>query len=179
MDDSLGDLAKDPKHQRGFEKLLFLAAKRGDAELVAERLSWGVDPNCVSAKGNTPLIANVRWASPSSATVKALLEAGADAGRLDASGLTALDHARRKLAHLQANPERPRKSSSLDENNQLSLGADEQADLDRLREELGEDGREFMQSYWKERLKAARRVFNDPAEVERIVDLLEAVEKTG
>jgi hypothetical protein len=28
--------------------------------------------------------------------------------------------------------------------------------------------------WWKERLRAARRVFNDPVEVEQIVTLLEA-----
>src|SRR5262245_7182989 len=54
----LGDMARDPKHRRRFEKLLHLAAQRGDADLVAERLSWGIDPNCVSPKGRTPLIAN-------------------------------------------------------------------------------------------------------------------------
>ena len=45
------EMARDPKHRRSFEKLLYLAAQRGDADLVAERLSWGVDPNCTSAKG--------------------------------------------------------------------------------------------------------------------------------
>jgi hypothetical protein len=38
-----GSTARDPKHRRRFEKLLYLAAKRGDADLVAERLSWGID----------------------------------------------------------------------------------------------------------------------------------------
>ena len=32
------DMARDPKHRRAFEKLLYLAAKRGDADLVQERL---------------------------------------------------------------------------------------------------------------------------------------------
>ena len=44
----LSDLAKSPEHRRGFERLLFLAAKRGDADLVAERLGWGVDPRTVN-----------------------------------------------------------------------------------------------------------------------------------
>jgi hypothetical protein len=30
------ELARDPKHRRRFEKLLYLAALRGDADLVAE-----------------------------------------------------------------------------------------------------------------------------------------------
>jgi hypothetical protein len=53
-------LARDPEHRRQFEKLLYLAAKHGDAGLVAERLSWGIDPNCAFAMGRTPLIANAR-----------------------------------------------------------------------------------------------------------------------
>src|SRR5262245_43424041 len=116
------EMARDPKFRRTFEKLLYLAALRGDADLVAERLSWGVDPNCRSAKGNTPLIANIRSFCPSAETVRALLKGGADPGLTDAAGLTALDYARRKLARLQARPRRKlRKSPSLDENNQLRL----------------------------------------------------------
>ena len=168
------DMARDPKHRRGFEKLLYLAAKRGDADLVAERLSWGIDPNCTFGKGTTPLLANIRGYSPSAETVRALLQAGADPALADEAGLTALDYARRKLAKLQAKPRRrPRKSPSLDENNQLRLSPDEQEEMDKMRAELGEDAREFMRVWWKERLRAARRVFNDPAQVEQIVALLE------
>ena len=171
------DMARDPEHRRSFEKLLFLAALRGDADLVAERLSWGVDPNCRSAKGNTPLIANVRGSCPSAATVRALLAAGADPDLTDPAGLTALDYARRKLARLEARGRpKPRKSPSLDENDQLRLGPDEQAELDEVRKELGdgEDAREYLRIWWKERLRAARRTFNDPDQVEQIVSLLEA-----
>src|SRR6266700_1205689 len=70
------EMARDPKHRRSFEKLLYLAAQRGDSDLVAERLSWGIDPNCSFAKGRTPLIGNVRGSCPSAATVRALLERG-------------------------------------------------------------------------------------------------------
>jgi hypothetical protein len=35
---------------------------------------------------------------------------------------------------------------------------------------------EFLKLYWQERLKA-RRVFNDPAQVEKIVELLEPLAK--
>jgi len=179
--DDFREMARHPKHRRGFEKLLYLAAQRGDADLVEERLGWGIDPNCASAKGRTPLIANVCGSCPSAATVKALLAAGADPGHADESGLTALDYARRKLMKVQARPRRPRrKSPSLDENNQLRLGPEEQAQLDEMRRELGPgDAREFMQMYWKERLRAARRVFNDPEQIEKIVEILEKAGKTS
>ena len=171
------DMARSPEHRRRFEKLLHLAVQRGDADLVAERLSWGVDPNCRSPKGRTPLLANIRSACPSSATVRALLQYGADPSLMDELGLTALDYARRKLARLQARPRRMRKSPSLDENNQLRLGPTEQQELDEIRGEPGID-REFLRLYWKERLRAARRTFNDPGEVEQIVALLEAAGKS-
>jgi hypothetical protein len=178
--DDFRSMARDPKHRRQFEKLLYLSAKRGDADLVEERLSWGIDPNCASPKGRTPLIANVRGFSPSAATVRALLKYGADPNLTDISGLTALDYARRKLARIQARPpRRPRKSPSLDENDQLRLSAEEQAELDEMRREVGPEDREFIRIYWRERLRAARRVFNDPEQIERIVVLLEAATSGG
>jgi hypothetical protein len=38
---------------------------------------------------------------------------------------------------------------------------------------MSPDTKEFIRIYWQERLKAARRVFNDSGEVERIGELLE------
>ncbi len=172
--DDLSDMARDPEHRRSFEKLLYLAAKRGDSDLVAERLQWGVDPNCTFGKGTSPLIANIRSTCPSVATVKALLKAGADATHIDEAGLTALDYALRKMSKLESKPKPVRKSPSLDENDQLQLSDDEQNELDSMRKEVGGD-REFMRIWWQERLRAARRVFNDPVEVQQIVELLEGM----
>lgn len=173
--DSIPDFAKDPRARRQLEKLLYLAAERGDADLVAERLGWGIDPNCVFDKGRTPLIANVRKGSPNAAVVRALLKFGADPTASDERGLTALDYARRKLLKLQDKPRRPpRKSPSLDENDQLILSPEEQAELDQMRAEDPELGKEYVQIYWQARLRAARRTFNDPEQIELIVEILEA-----
>lgn len=172
-------LAQDPRHKRRFEKLLYLAAKSGDTDLVVERLSWGVDPNCAFNKGRTPLFANIRGMCPNVPTVQALLAGAANPNLLDELGLTPLDYARRKLIRLQARPTRPRiKSESLDENNQLKLSPAEQRELDDMRRELtGEAREDFMRMWWQERNRAARRVFNDPDQVEEIVSLLEAAGK--
>ena len=169
------DLVHHPKHKRRFESLLRLAAERGDAGQVIERLSWGIDPNCVTKMGRTPLICNVKGYCPSAGVVKAFLKGGADPNHLDQKGLTALNYANRKLARINLRPRKPqRKSRSLDENDQLILAPFEQEMLDEVRREHPDYAKEFVTGYIKERIKAAKRVFNDPAEVERIVELLEA-----
>ena len=172
------DMVRDPEHRRRFEKLLYLACQRGDADLVAERLGWGVDPNCTFAQGRTPLIRNVCSSCPSAATVRALLDHGADPNHMDESGLTALDYARRKLSRLQARPRRRRKSPALDENGQLRLTEDEQQELDQMRREMPGDP-DYVRVWWQERLRAAHRVFNDPEQVEKIVEMLEAAGGEG
>lgn len=172
--DDFRSMAEDSRFRRTFEKLLHLATQRGDADLVAERLTWGIDPNCRTRSGRTPLIANIRGRCPSVEVVRILLQGGADASLTDNLGLSALDYARRKLLRLQSKPRRqPRKSPSLDENDQLQLSPEEQAEWDKMREELPGTDREFFHIWWKERLRAARRVFNDVDQVEKIVSLLE------
>jgi len=168
------DLVHDPKCKPRFESLLCLAAERGDAEQVAERLSWGIDPNCQTKTGRTPRICNIVSSCPSSGVVKALLRAGANPHHMDHKGLTALDYANRKLARINLRPRKPpRKSPSLDENDQLILAPFEQEMLDEVRRDNPDYAKEFVTSYIKKRIKAVKRVFNDPHEIESIVELLE------
>jgi hypothetical protein len=175
----LSDMARDPAFRRRFERLLLLAAGRGDADLVAERLSWGIDPDCRTAAGKTPIIANVRGRCPSEACVQTLLKAGADPSQTDNSGLSALDYARRKLIRLQAKPHRRQQPSpSLDENGQLVLSSEEQAVLDEMRRKFPGD-RSVIRIWRQERLRAARRTFNDSDQVERIISILEAAENAS
>jgi hypothetical protein len=130
---------------------------------------WLGTPNTAAASRNGST------SPPGAATVRALLKAGADPALTDAAGRTTLDYARRKLARLQARPRRVRKSPAPDENDQLQLSEDEQPELDRMRKELGEgdDARDYLRVGWQERLRAARRVFNDADRVEQIVAILE------
>jgi hypothetical protein len=170
------DMARDPKHAATFEKLLRLASSKGDAEQVIERLGWGIDPNCRTKNGRTPLIANVAGGVPNVAVVEALLRAGADPSLTDVRGRSALSIARHKLMKLIDKPRKqPEPSPSLDENGQLNLPEWEQEELDELRAAAGDP--EIVRLYWQERLKAAKRVFNDPAQIERIVEILEAREE--
>jgi hypothetical protein len=101
--------------------------------------------NSAFSKGRTPLIANVRGSCPSAATVRALLEGGADPSSTDEFGLTALDYAGRKLTRLDAPPARDRrKSPSLDETDQIRLDAAEQDELGRIRGELPGADRDYL-----------------------------------
>lgn len=169
-------MARDPKHAATFEKLLRLAAGKGDAEQVIERLGWGIDPNCRTKNGRTPLIENVSGPVPSVAVVEALLRAGADPTLTDIRGRSALAIARHKLMKTIDKPrKKPEPSPSLDENGQLQLDDWEQEGLDELRAATGDP--EIVRMYWQERLKAAKRVYNDPAQIERIVEILEAAEQ--
>ena len=168
------DLVHHPKHKRRFEMLLRLAAERGDAEQVRERLSWGIDPNSVNTKNRTPLICNVAKVVPNAGVVQALLAAGTDPHHTDLKGLTALDYANRKLARINQRPRKPpRKSPSLDENGQLILAPFEQEMLDEVRRDHPGHAKEFVNDYIRERIKVAKRVFNDPEQIEQIVELLE------
>src|SRR5687768_382867 len=96
------DMARDPKHKRGLEKLLYLAAKRRDADLVAHRSSWGITPTFTFGTGTTPLSANARGYTQGAGPVRPRLKPGATPPWTNEAGPAALDYARRKLARLLA-----------------------------------------------------------------------------
>ena len=76
-------------------------------------------------------------------------------------------------AHTSGKTGRAGRTTSLDENDQLRLSAAEQAKLDRMRGKRTGADHDLLRIWWRERLRAARRVFNDPGEVEQIVEILE------
>lgn len=172
--------AARPKTRHLFERLLRLAADKGDHEQVAERLSWGIDPNCRSPKlARTPLIRNCTNHAPESRVVKVLLDAGADHTIADARGHTALDYARRRLARFEGKPRKaPRRSPSLTPHGDVKLHDFEHRMLDRFREKHPEHADDYEEIYLHERRKAAERVFDTRGELEKIVVLLEAAEPT-
>ena len=170
------DLAQHPKHKKAFQKMLRFSCRKGDVEQVQERLGWGIDPNCTSKRGRTPLMVTILGHSPHAGVTRALLAGGADPTLLDLQGLSALDHARRKFMRY-GHRQPPRRSPSLDENNNLVLPKWEQRELDKMRKENPEDGAEMVRMYLQERVKVARRVLNDPAQITEILEILEAVER--
>jgi hypothetical protein len=173
--------ASDPRHKKGFEKLLRLAADKGDTEQVVERLGWGIDPNCRSPKRQrTPLIRSCVSYCPMASVVEALLKAGADASLTDRDGLTGLDYVRRRLIKFEGKPRKPvRKSPSLLPNGDVRLSREEHEELDRMREEHPESADEFEIGYLTERRKAAEKVFDTRGELEKILPILESVERRG
>ena len=48
-----------------------------------------------------------------------------------------------------------------------------------MRKENPERGAEQVKIYLQERVKVARRVFNDPAQITKILEILEEIERRG
>lgn len=153
---------------------LFNAIGMGDAELVAQVLAFGGDPNAADRRGNTALVRAVRGMIVESSVVKVLLGAGADPSIPDAAGLTPLDHARHRLLRYDGKPRKaPRRSPSLTEHGDVRLQPHENEFLDDVRREYPDSADEFEEIYLQERRKAAERVFDTRGNLERIVGLLE------
>ncbi len=71
---------------------LRLAACLGHESIVAQLLDWGVDPNCVSPGGRTPLMFAI-GAEHSAETARRLIAAGADVKAVDPEGKSVLEQA--------------------------------------------------------------------------------------
>ncbi len=152
---------------------MFLRIAKGDAEQVAETLSWGAGPNWRTKKGTPAIVRAVRGDSCASAVVKLLLEAGADPHAADASGLTALGHVRRRLLKYEGRPRKPaRRSPSLTPGGELRLDPAEWEFIEKLEAECPGEG----DVYLAERRKIAERVFDPRGELERMLALLEPLE---
>jgi hypothetical protein len=156
-------------------KLMFLRIAKGDAEQVQETLDWGADPNWYSKKGRPALVKAVRGYSIDVEVVKTLLNAGADPRATDELGLTALDHARRRLLKYEGKPRKtPKRSPSLSAGGELVLQEHEWEFIERMESE--HPG--FTDDYLEQRRKAAEKVFDPRSNLERIVALLESVQRS-
>jgi len=168
-------MAADPDHKPGFEKLLRIAAWKGDPEQVQERLSWKIDPNCRNRKSaRTPLIRAVTGPDPIARVVELLLDAGADPSLTDLRGRSALDYARDRLARFEGKPRKPpRRSPNLTPHGDLKLNAHDHHMLDRIRRTDPEHADEQEEIYLAEKRKAAERTFDVQGNLEKIVPMLE------
>lgn len=153
-------------------RLFFIRISKGDAEQVQETLDWGADPDWRTRKGTPAIVRAARTMGAESAVVEVLLKAGADPAAADARGLTALDHARRRLLKYEGKPRRPpRRSPSLTPHGDLRLRPEEWEFIDKMTAKHPE----FEEDYLRERRKVAERIFDPRANLERIVEMLEAL----
>jgi hypothetical protein len=167
----MAEMARKPSTRHLFERLLRIAADKGDVEQVEERLSWGIDPDCSTRKlARTPLIRNCIGYCPMAGVVQALLKAGADPHIADAKGLTALDYVRRRLLKYEGKPRKAlRRSPSLTAGGELRLAQDEWDFVEELEAEHEGAGDQYL----RERRKAAEKVFDTRGELEKILPVLE------
>ena len=150
-------------------RLLILRVMKADAQQVEEVLSWGANPNWCTKGGMPAIIRLVRNHTVMSDVVKVLINHGADPNVRDKDGLTALDHARRRLVKYQGKPRKPpRRSPSLTPGGELRLQPYEW----RAIEQMEKKSPHFAEMYLRERRKVAERVFDDRGNLERIVEML-------
>jgi hypothetical protein len=151
-------------------RFLILRVMKADAEQVEEVLSWGASANWCTKGGMPAIIRLVTNRTVMADVVKVLLKHGADPNVRDKDGLTALDHARRRLVKYEGKPRTPlQRSSSLTAGGELRLDEDEWKHIDEMKAEHAG----AADIYLHERRKAAERVFDDRGNLERIVEILE------
>ncbi len=88
-------------------RFLILRVMKADAEQVEEVLSWGANANWCTKGGMPAIIRLVTNRTVMADVVKVLLKHGADPNVRDQNGLTALDHARRRLVKYEGKPRKP------------------------------------------------------------------------
>lgn len=155
---------------------LFRLIGLADPERVGECLRWGADPNARNPKGRPALTHAVRGHTVEASVVRVLLEHGANPNNLDRFGMTALDHARRRLEKYEGRPRRePRRSPSLLPNGDVKISPAEGRWLDRMRERHPDSADEFELAYLEQRRKAAERVYDTRGNLEKIVEMLAPV----
>ena len=175
----MADQVANPKTRHLFERLLRLASDKGEVDQVEERLSWGIDPDCRSPKRlRTPLIRSCTSYCPMANVVEVLLKHGADPSLMDDTGLSAIDYVRRRLIKYEGRPRKPiRKSPSILPNGDIQLSEHDHDMIDMIRENHPKDADKYELIYLEERRRAAEKVFDTRGELEKILPLLEKVEK--
>jgi hypothetical protein len=157
-------------------RMFMSGVRKGDAEQVREWVLHGADVNQRTRSGRPPIVVALTTSTTEASVVKALLDNGADPGATDALGMTALDHARRRLAKYEGRPRRPvRRSRFLTAGGELNLSPREWAHIEAM--EAKYPG--FSETYLVERRKVAERVFDTRGNLERIVALLEGMKRSA
>jgi hypothetical protein len=162
-------------HEKWNRRRLFSAISVGDIERVRDVLALGVGPGTCDKRGRPAIISAVRARIPESGVVDLLLEAGADPEVTDEAGLTALDHARRRLVRLGPGPDKATISRSLDAHGNLMLSDEEKQLIEEVARKHPQMAEEFADIYTQERRKAALRQFMPRRELRIIVDRLESI----
>ncbi|MBN8596184.1 MAG: hypothetical protein J0L78_00770 [Planctomycetes bacterium] len=155
-------------------RFLFIRIGKGDAEQVRETLDWGADPNWRSPKGRPAIVRAVRGICISADVVRVLLDAGADASARDQLGETALERVRKRLARYADRPRIvPERSKSLTPGGELVLPKHEW----KFIEEMDAKHSGFEELYLESRRKAAEKICNPRANIERAEAILAAWER--
>jgi hypothetical protein len=155
-------------------KLLFIRIGKGDGPQVEDTIMWGADPDWRTKKGTPAIVRAVRGINASATVAAVLLRQGADASALDATGLSALDHVRRRLLKYEGKPRKPVvRSKSLSPGGELILDEKEWEHLEKARADKA-FGEEYVTMYLEERRKAAERVHDPRGELEKMLALLES-----